>query len=184
MPELPETSVVDSAAAAVARILACADEAVEAIAGSTREQVRQIEAEALDAGPEQEAVRRKAQLAVLRIELARQSAALASAYAESVEELGRVEQALIGLGGDPEATRPVGGEDPGEAGIRMTLRERTTIEPPPWADEAGVAEERAPTFAVEAVAPVAEPAWPPASAGLDEKPERKRSWRLWQRDAA
>jgi hypothetical protein len=186
MPEPPEISAVASAAAAVDRILACADEAVEAIAASTQIEVRRIEAEAEAAvKPQQEAVRRKAQLAVLRIELARQSAKLASAYAESVEELGRVEQALISLGGDPDETRPLVGEEPGDAGIRMTLRERTTIEAPPWAagdDSSG--SEPAPTFSVEAVAPVTEPAMAPVPAALDERPARRRSWRLWQRDAA
>ena len=94
MPEPPEINAVASAAAAVDRILACADDAVQTIAASTQLEVRRIEAEAETAvKPRQEAVRRKAQLAVLRIELARQSAKLASAYAESVEELGRVEQA-------------------------------------------------------------------------------------------
>jgi hypothetical protein len=71
----------------------------------------------------------------------------------------------------------------------MTLRERTTIEAPPWAAGDELPDSQpAPTFSVEAVAPVTEPAMAasmaPVPAALDERPARRRSWRLWQRDAA
>jgi hypothetical protein len=174
--------LVESTVGAVTRILACAEDAVEAIASSTRDQVRLIEAEA-GSTPAQEEIRRKANLAVLRIELARQSARLAAAYAQSVEELGRVVEALAELGEDPDSVRPMHGDENEQATIKMTLRERHTFEPPPWAEGETAFEEPASTFGVEAIAPIADlPPAPPA--GVDEKRVRRRPWRLWQRHAA
>lgn len=152
------------AAKAVGEVMAAADLAIEALASSARSQIVDLET-AFEQRLVEESVKRRAGLGLLRVELAERAARLAAAYAETAEHLGEIDAALRQLG-EP-AAGPADGERPEAPPVKITLRERRTnfggIEP---------REERVSTelFGRQSEA--------------EQAPRARRSWRIWQRNAA
>jgi hypothetical protein len=207
--ELPRPEYAESAAAAVAKIMACADIAVDSIGRQAEAEVAEIWAEA-EARPAREALERRERLAILRAELAEQAAALALSYASILEQIGDVDRMLHGQA-PPAAAEPeheLREADPRVAAIRMTLRERTRVHDPqaapeqqaqeaPWVEREIAAPAGVPTAVPAETWPPAQPAeeWPAAPAAAWEAPQeagfahlepeqgRRRPWRLWKRAA-
>jgi hypothetical protein len=159
-----------SALGAAERILALADDAVDAIAARTEQEVRKMAA-GVEVAAAEEALRRRVRLERLRGDLAERASALAAAYAEALGLLAQVDGALQSPGEVPLAQRRQDGSaDPRIAAIKVTLRERQRI---------GIASERVPPE-LTIVPPGGEP-YPAAPVdGLSRRPW----WRLWERAAA
>jgi hypothetical protein len=180
--------VSGSTGAAVERILSGAEEAVEAIADRTHQQVRELAA-GVELKTAEEVHARRLRLEGVRAELAVRAADLATAYGATIVQMAEIDAALAAPVGAPPRAVPDGaaGVDPRVAAIRMTLRERRRIGiavEPGQPDPAAVA---APPVAVSvpppAPPPVAPPAAEPEQPTVVEFP-RRRWWRLWDRAAA
>lgn len=130
---MPRPEFAESAAEAVAGILACADVAVGAIGRSAEQQVLKMTAE-VEARPAEEALRRREQLTQLRGELAERAAALALSYGSILDQLGQIDAMLAGERPAADAADA----DPRVAAIRMTLRERRRVHAPAEAETAQV----------------------------------------------
>jgi hypothetical protein len=163
-PSSPEPDQALPAATAIGEVVAAADLAIEEVAASARSQIVELET-TFEQRLVEESVKRRAGLGLLRVELAERAARLAAAYAETAEHLGEIDAALRQLG-EPAAGRA--DREPAEAPpVKITLRERRThfggIEP---------AEEEVST---ELFGGQSEP---------EAAPRPRRSWRIWQRNAA
>ncbi len=167
----PERAI--STAEAVARILACADVAVDTIARSAQRQVSEIEA-GVEARAAQETVERQARLERLRHELGERAAELATAYAGITAELGEVDRALAALGKPAVPAAANDESDARVAAIKMTLRERRRIQV--FADASSADADAGSELAA-----------PPPFAGQEIEPPDEEAarlaWRLWERAA-
>jgi hypothetical protein len=163
--DLPRPEYAESAAEAVAKIMACADIAVDSIGRQAEREVGEIWAEA-EARPAREAMERRERLALLRAELAEQAAALALSYASILEQIGDVDRMLLGQQAEvgTEPGQELREADPRVAAIRMTLRERTRVHDPqaPQDQQAQEAPWVEREIGAPAPATTAADIWPPA----------------------
>lgn len=176
----PVQAAVDPSAAAIAEIVACAEQAIDAIVERAELQITElaaaVEARVMEAGMD-----RRQRLQQLRHDLAAKASALAVAQAEVGGLLGAIDAQLDAIRVAPAgverlyATPPPELSDPRVAAIKMTLRERQRIHVPAPVAEPQTAFEQV-EFAIDHGGQVA------ALPAVDY--DKRRWWRPWQRAAA